>query len=235
MSTGAISDQSTSAASVFDLESLRKTPLSRDPYEHVIVSSFVQPEALRAINEDYPAIEQGGSFPLASVTFGPGFQVMVDALESDEFRKAFEEKFQIDLAGRPTTITVRKRCTTRDGHIHTDSLSKIITILLYMNPAWDDSGGRGRLRLLRSNNLDDFAAEVPPSGGSLVAFLRSDHSWHGHLPFIGERRVIQFNWVTDNESQRFTIFRHRLSASVKQMLSFGKPSKTPEPEDPSRM
>ncbi len=161
---------------------------------------------------------------------------MTQLEESDAVSgKPSRKSFQIDLTGScPTTITVRKRCTTRDGHIHTDSLSKIITILLYMNPAWGDSGGR--LRLLRSNNLEATSpAEVPPSGGSLVAFLRSDHSWHGHLPFIGERRVIQFNWVTDNESQRFTIFRHRLSASVKQMLSFGKPSKAPEPEDPSRM
>jgi hypothetical protein len=79
------------------------------------------------------------------------------------------------------------------------------------------------------------AAEAPAAGGALVAFLRSDHSWHGHLPFVGERRVIQFNWVTDNESQRFAIFRHRVSASVKQMLSFGKSSKDPRPLAPERM
>ncbi|HYK16867.1 MAG TPA: 2OG-Fe(II) oxygenase, partial [Bryobacteraceae bacterium] len=140
---------------------------------------------------------------------------------SEEFRRAFEEKFQIDLTDRPTTITVRGRSDTRDGNIHCDSESKIITILLYMNPGWDDSGGR--LRLLRSrDDIHDFAAEVLPSGGTLVAFLRSDHSWHGHLQFIGERRVIQFNWVTGEKSQRFNLFRHRVSASVKQLLSFGK-------------
>ena len=103
-----------------------------------------------------------------------------------------------------------------------------------MNPAWDNSGGR--LRLLRSrDSIEDVATEAPAAGGALVAFLRSDHSWHGHLPFIGERRVIQFNWVTDNESQRFAIFRHRVSASVKQLLSFGKYAKEPRPIDPGRM
>src|SRR5271156_7042751 len=100
---------------VFDLEAFHAAPLERAPYEHLVLRNFVKPEALRRINSDYPRIAQSGSFPLDSVTFGPGFQAMVDALESDEFRKAFEEKFQIDLAGRPTTITVRKRCTTRDG------------------------------------------------------------------------------------------------------------------------
>ena len=154
--------------------------------------------------------------------------------QSEEFRKAFEVKFQLDLSKRPTTITVRGRCDTHDGKIHHDSASKIITVLLYMNPAWDNSGGR--LRVLRSrDSIEDVTTEAPAAGGALVAFLRSDHSWHGHLPFIGERRVIQFNWVTDNDSQRFAIFRHRVSASVKQMLSFGKSSKERRPFAPGRM
>jgi hypothetical protein len=213
---------------IFDLETFRATPLSRDPYEHLVIPSFVKADALEKINADYPKIEHAGSFPLDHLEFGPAFQAMIDALESEEFRKAFEDKFQLDLSKRPTTITVRGRCDTHDGKIHHDSASKIITVLLYINPAWDDSGGR--LRVLRSrDSIEDLAAEA------LVAFLRSDHSWHGHLPFIGERRVIQFNWVTDNESQRFAIFRHRVSASVKQMLSFGKSSKEPRPVAPDRM
>jgi len=218
---------------VFDYEALRKAPLVREPYEHVILPGFVKPEALAKINADYPRIDHAGSYPLASLEFGPNFQRIVDALESEEFRKAFEEKFGTDLSGRPTTITIRGRSDTRDGNIHCDSESKIVTILLYMNPGWDDSGGR--LLLLRSrSDINDVAAEVPPSGGTLVAFLRSDHSWHGHLPFIGERRVIQFNWVTGEGSQRFNLFRHRVSASVKQLLSFGK-SKDSRAAAPERM
>jgi SM-20-related protein len=219
---------------IFDLDTFRNTPLSRDPYEHLVIPGFVRADALEKINADYPKIEHSGSFPLDHLEFGPAFQAMIVALESAEFRKAFEEKFEIDLSNRPTTVTVRGRCGTSDGKIHHDSASKIITVLLYMNPAWDDSGGR--LRLLRSqNDINDVVTEVPPSGGALVAFLRSDHSWHGHLPFVGERRVIQFNWVTDNESQRFAIFRHRVSASVKQMFGLNKPSKEPRPVDPNRM
>jgi hypothetical protein len=214
---------------VLDLETFRATPLRLSPYEHLVIPGFVKPDALREINADYPKIEHSGSFPLDSVKFGAGFQKLVDALESEEFRKAFEEKFQIDLSNRPTTITVRGRCGSGDGKIHNDSASKIITVLIYMNPSWENSGGR--LRLLRSKDtIDDVAFEVPPSDGTLVTFLRSDHSWHGHLPFSGERRVIQFNWVKDNDSQWVSLLRHRVSASVKQMLSFGKAPKTDKPE-----
>lgn len=222
------------ANQIFDLEAFRAAPLEREPFEHLVLREFVKPDALCRINSDYPRIMHSGSFPLDSVKFGPGFQAMVNVLESEEFRKAFEEKFGVDLTGRPSTITVRGRCGAHDGKIHNDSTSKIITVLLYLNPDWDDAGGR--LRLLRSrDDIDDVAVEVPPSDGTLVAFLRSDRSWHGHLPFEGERRVIQFNWVNDSSDQRLALFRHRLSASVKHLLSSFRPVKEPQPEDPARM
>jgi SM-20-related protein len=219
---------------ILDLDAFRAASLVRKPYEHLILPGFVKPDALRKLNADYPRIEQTGSFPLGSLKFGTGFQALVDALESAEFRKAFEEKFGIELSNRPSTITARGRCGARDGSIHCDSTSKIITVLLYVNPEWNNSGGR--LRLLRSrDDINDFAAEVPPFGGTLVAFLRSDHSWHGHLPFHGERRVIQFNWVNDTSNQRLAIFRHRLSASMKHLFGAIRPAREPQPHDSSRM
>ena len=145
------------------LETFRATPLVREPFPHLIVSGFIGPQALAAINADYPKISTSGSFPVDQVGFGPAFQTLLDELESDAFREAFEEKFGLDLSGRPTVTTVRGRCDARDGKIHTDSTSKIITVLIYMNESWQDTGGR--LRLLRSaDNLDDIIAEVPPVG-----------------------------------------------------------------------
>ena len=147
----------------------------------------------------------------------------LDELESDEFREAFEEKFALDLAGRPTTITVRGQCSPRDGRIHTDTKSKIITILIYMNAGWEHPGGR--LRLLKSaDNLDDAIMEVPPTEGTLLAFKRADNSWHGHKPFAGERRVIQFNWVTSEGDRRLAMLRHHVSAPFKRLIAAMRPS-----------
>ena len=51
----------------------------------------------------------------------------------------------------------------KDGRIHTDSATKIITLLLYMNPGWEMA--EGRLRLLRGPaDLDDYVREVTPLG-----------------------------------------------------------------------
>ena len=121
------------------------------------------------------------------------------------------------LSGRPTVTTVRGRCDLSDGRIHTDSTSKIITVLIYMNESWDEAGGR--LRLLRSaKNLNDIIVEVPPIAGTLLAFKRSNNSWHGHEPFSGERRVIQFNWLTSQGNRQIAMLRHHTSASFKRVL-----------------
>src|SRR5437588_2844794 len=156
-----------------DLDAFRLQALSREPFEYLVVPQFVKREALARINADYPRIAERGSFPVAQVDYGPAFQTLLDQLESPELREAFEEKFNIDLAGRPTTTTVRGWCGAGDGKVHTDSVSKIITVLIYMNMIWENLGGR--LRLLRSgDDLNGILVEVPPIGGTLIAFTRAE-------------------------------------------------------------
>ncbi len=200
------------------MDAFGATPLTKQPFEYLIVPNFVRSETCARINADYPSISQTGSFPVAQLSFGSAFQSLLDDLESDQFRSAFEQKFAIDLNGRPCTTTVRGQCSIKDGQIHTDSESKIITVLIYVNPAWEADGGR--LRLLRSGtDLDDVVAEVPPQEGTLLAFKRADNSWHGHKPFAGPRRVIQFNWVTSERNRRLAMLRHHISAPIKRLLS----------------
>jgi hypothetical protein len=204
---------------MLDLDALQATPLSREPFPHLIVPGFLRAEALQQVQRDYPEIAKPGSFPATELEYGPGFASLLGELEGEALRAAFAAKFAIDLAGRPTMVTVRGRAQAKDGRIHADSKTKIITVLLYMNGRWEAAGGR--LRLLRSpESLDDAIAEVPPDEGTLVAFLVTPHSWHGHAPFVGPRRVIQLNWVTDDEVVRHEQARHRFTARMKRLLSF---------------
>ncbi|MGA8656222.1 MAG: hypothetical protein WB586_08730 [Chthoniobacterales bacterium] len=73
-----------------DLERFERTPLAREPFEHLVVRGFVKPEARKAINDDYPKLQRPGSFPLSETTFGPKFKELIDDLVSREFRAAFE-------------------------------------------------------------------------------------------------------------------------------------------------
>jgi SM-20-related protein len=203
--------------SMLNLAAFEAAKLSREPFAFLVLPGFLRTEALAVVNTDFPRVERPGSFPLHGERFGPAFGALIDELRGEPVRAAFEKKFGMNLQGRPTMFTVRGRCSERDGFIHTDSASKLITVLLYMNASWEESGGR--LRLLRSSSdLDDYVVEVPPAEGTLIAFRRSSNSWHGHKPFIGPRRVIQMNWVTSRMVLYYETNRHRISATLKTVL-----------------
>jgi hypothetical protein len=204
---------------LLDLARLEATPLRRDPFDFVVVEDFVAAERKAELAAAFPPLRGHGSYPLAAVSCGPLFSRLAEELAGDALRRAIENKFEIDLGGRPTLITLRGYGDERDGRIHTDSASKLITLLLYLNPVWEAPAGR--LRLLRGpDDLDDYAVEVPPLAGMMVAFRRSATSYHGHYPHVGPRRSVQLNWVTDARVVRRELGRHRWSALVKSLNPF---------------
>lgn len=204
---------------MIDLGLVERTPLETDPFPYLVVPGFVPAGARAALSADYPQIDLPGSFPVADLRFGPAFGVFVAELEGPAMREVFARKFAVDLDGRPTMVTVRGRAQAKDGSIHTDTASKLITALVYMNEAWEAPGGR--LRLLRSpDDLDDMVIEVPPTAGTLLAFRVTRNSWHGHASADGPRRVIQLNWVESDRVVRRERLRHGLSARVKKLLPF---------------
>lgn len=183
--------------SLIRLQALYEQELQTDPFDYLVVPGFLDPDVLARVNRDYPDIATAANHALKGLACGPAFASLMEELQQPALAEALGEKFGLDLASMPTTITVRKYCERTDGNIHTDHKSKVITVLVYFNEEWTHE--EGRLRLLRSRDrLDDYAAEVPPLGGTLLAFRRTDHSWHGHTQFVGERRMVQLNYLQQN-------------------------------------
>jgi len=204
---------------MLDLALFQSIPLLTEPYEHIVVPSFVRPSVIEDINRDFPPMTRPGLFAINDLDYGPAFGNLVSALDSQALEQAMAEKFQTDIAGHPKLFTVRGRCRLKDGQIHTDTGSKIITVLIYLNTDWRAEGGR--LRVLNSGtDVNDYASEVPPIAGTLLAFKRSENSFHGHEPFEGDRRAIQFNWITDLATRDREIARHRFSARLKRLNPF---------------
>ncbi|MDJ0943908.1 MAG: 2OG-Fe(II) oxygenase [Kiloniellales bacterium] len=207
-----------SEAKVFDFAALEAASLQHDPFDFLVVPHFLTPLALAAANRDFPRITGPGNLSPESLTYGAGFRRLLEGLEGREFAERLGQKFGLDIADSPTTLTIRAYSEASDGNIHTDHRSKIITVLVYFNTNWSHQGGR--LRLLGSKtDIEDYAAEVPPIGGTLVAFRREDHSFHGYKRFVGERRAIQMSWLHQSRSaqykQRFDRFCTR---SIKRFL-----------------
>jgi SM-20-related protein len=202
--------------SYLDYDALERTALRTDPYDFIMVENFIRPERFPEVSTDFPKTPGPGSHPPSELEIHGHFAGLMAELDGEQFRKAIERKFDLDLTGRPTMYTVRGHVRARDGAIHTDTKTKIITVLLYMNEGWESDGGR--LRILRSGtDLEDYVAEVPPNGGTLLVFRRSETSWHGHLPHEGPRRAIQLNWVTSQDVVDREQIRHRFATKMKKV------------------
>ena len=204
---------------VLDLAALAATPVATDPFAHVVVPHFVPPEMLAKVLADLPAMASGGSFPPNAVRLGPAAAAMVKEMEGAALRDAIAAKFGLDLHEAPVMLTLRGRTREKDGRIHTDSVAKRVTVLLYLNKPTDAwAKQEGCLRLLRSaTDVEDFAVEVPPVDGTLLVFPNGPTTWHGHRQYVGVRHAIQLNYMANDQRAQAEMRRHRWSALVKRL------------------
>jgi SM-20-related protein len=204
--------------SVLDLAAFDSAALVHDPFDYLVVPGFLKPEAIEAVNRDFPELEGPANFAPEELMYGPSFAELLRELSQPEIADRFGQKFGVDLAASPTTITIRKYCELSDGDIHTDHWSKLITALIYFNPEWTHDGGR--LRMLRSaGDIEDYGAEVAPLAGTLLVFRRSDRSFHGHKRFAGERRMLQMSWVRSSRMAQYIQKLDRFSTRVMKRVS----------------
>ena len=185
------------------------------PFFHV-ENIFLDNIDNQLVIDDFPEITDGGSFHISSVSSGQLIDKLVKELESDEFKKILETKFNVNLNEAKVVTTLRGYSRKKDGKIHTDSKTKILTVLLYLNKNWQDSNGNLRL-LKRNNDLEDYIKEIPCSFGSLVAFKVTNKCWHGFKPYEGKRLSIQLNYIYP-EALKSHNLRHRLSSGLKSIF-----------------
>jgi hypothetical protein len=203
---------------LIDFASLRRVAAAQTPFFHLVARNLLTREAIDALVETFPKLPVSGLLPAQVLRLSPRLSQLAEELRGPLMGSILGEKFQIDLRDRPTMLTVRSQAAARDGRIHTDSESKIVTALLYLNPGWSAAGGR--LRLLRAGtDIADYFAEVAPEAGTLVAFRRSELSWHGHLPFVGTRRYLMINWMADASAAVRETTRHRVAAALKGIFT----------------
>ena len=202
-----------------DYTSLAETPLAVEPFPHLVIPGFVPPDSLTAVLAALPPLNRRGSFPPESVKLGIAARDLVTELQGDRMRDLIAARFNLDLGGAPTMLTLRGWTSERDGRIHCDSTAKRVTVLLYLNEQTEAFGRQeGCLRLLRGpGDLEDFVVEVPPVNGTLLVFPNGPATWHGHRRFVGQRYSIQLNYMTTDEKARSELRRHRLSAFVKRL------------------
>ncbi|PCH52477.1 MAG: hypothetical protein COC20_03250 [Cellvibrionales bacterium] len=201
---------------MLELDALRNASLRTDPYPYTVVTDFIESSKLPGVLSDFPVIQSPGSIPVEEISGGPAYQELMTALESDELRQVIAEKFDLSLDEYPTMTTLRGVMREKDGRMHTDSRTKVITVLLYLNETWDQPGGC--LRVLRNNSdIDNYVEEIQPLAGTLVVFKVTENCWHGHTSVEGKRQSIQLNYLVGDGAKNKHQFFHRLSARIKKL------------------
>ncbi|MGY6533694.1 2OG-Fe(II) oxygenase [Glycocaulis sp.] len=207
-----------SGSTLVNFDALAAGPVQKTPYTFLMAENVVTAGEAAQIRADYPAINEPGYLPLSKLERKGSFKQVTDDLMSARLAEVLGQKLGIDLTDKPRMITVRRVSKLSDGPIHNDSRSKILTMLLYLNEHWDESDA-GCIRVLNGpDDFDDYTAQVPPLAGQVFAFLRSDNSWHGHLPFEGERYVIQVTFLTSQEELDRKENRGGLQYFLKKLL-----------------
>ncbi|WP_304069723.1 2OG-Fe(II) oxygenase [Maricaulis maris] len=196
---GSTQSGKTGPGGLLDFDALRQARVRTEPYSYFVADGALSGDEAADVRRDYPSIDKPGYLPLSKLEASGEFKRLMDDLNSAELAQVLTDKFGVDFTEKPRMITVRKVSQLSDGPIHNDSKSKILTMLTYLNAEWDGTGA-GCIRVLNGpKDFEDFTEEVPPLAGYVFAFLRADNSWHGHLPFEGERYVVQTTFLTSQQ------------------------------------
>jgi SM-20-related protein len=204
------------ATGPLDLTPFLAAPVRQDPYPWIAASGCIRPETLPALRRDFPRLRRPGYHPVETFTPQGEFAALLAQIEAGALDRAMREKFGLDFTALPRLVTVRFTSAAHEGRPHTDSASKLATLLLYLHPDW--TSAEGHIRVLRRESLDEPLAEISPAEGNVFAFLRSVHSWHGHTPFTGERRVVQVAWLRDARDVERKRSRGRLAWWLKGLF-----------------
>lgn len=181
---------------LLNLARIRNAPVRSSPYPFFIATGALFAGSAGRVAADFPRITKPGAIAVEDTDHGALFANLLDELRGEGFRQLIADKLDLDLDGKDLVINVRGQTRWTDGNIHTDTPSKLVTVLLYFNAPGAAVNVTG-LRILRSgNDIDDFAEEVPPLLGTMVVFKVTPNCWHGFKPFAGERHSLQLNYLS---------------------------------------
>ena len=201
--------------SILNLGALRNSSVELTPFSYLCIDNFINPSHQQEVADSFPRVLLNGSVPLQQLEYRGAFATLMTEMQNDELRHLIAEKFEMNLTNRPCFVTVRANARRKDGRIHADTKSKLITVLLYLNSSWESQNGRLRL-LYNNHDLNHYAKEITPTLGRCLIFKVTPNCWHGHPSYVGPRRAIQLNYLVDETALQRHLAKHTQSAKWKR-------------------
>ena len=75
--------------SILKLDALKNAEVASTPYPYFVVENALADSEVQAVIQDFPKIEQGGSFNIEDVEIKPNFDRFLKSLDTPEFRQIF--------------------------------------------------------------------------------------------------------------------------------------------------
>ena len=189
----------TTRVQMMNLDRIRKHVLNTVPFQWACIKDLYDPVKSVKLASTYPCDHfkllsaQGGEKDYeyeARSLIGMGadcishpadlseaWKLLALDLLTPEYRSAMSELTGLDLTNAPMEVNVFHFGPGCSLGSHCDLPDKLVTHVLYFNRSWNTSDG-GCLNILRSADMADVAAEIPPLVGNSAVIVRSDHSWH---------------------------------------------------------
>ena len=178
---------------MFNFTKLGALKLHDHPFRYVVHDpTILDSKVLELLCENFPVTSKVGHNEVADVNLGKEWKAFIEEIHSAAYREAIEKVTGLSLSSYQVGIGLRHLSKLSHGSPHADVPRKKVTHLIYFNNEWPHE--TGRLRLLRSKNLNDVHDIITPLKGNGLIFVVSKNSFHGFEPFEGVRNAIQINF-----------------------------------------
>jgi SM-20-related protein len=184
---------------LIELARIHEQDLDTEPYSWAFVSELYGPDDAAALAATYPEdnfktmfgsdgeksweyevrslIHMSADVPSFPENLSAEWRQLAEDLLSADYRAAMGGLIGQDLSAAPLEVNVFHYGPGAWMGPHKDLADKIVTHVLYFNEHWDPSSG-GCLAILRSSEMSDVSAEIPPVVGNSAVLVRSETSWH---------------------------------------------------------
>ena len=183
-----------------NIERLHADFASADPYPHIVIDEFLEPEAAKAAIAEFPAVDAERWTNYIHVnerkfshtdptTWGPTLQRILDELNSPRFVQLIGNLLAVDdLIADPSLEGGGLHQSTRGGflnihadftvHPHHRNWQRRANIILFLNDSWAPEYG-GDLELW-STDMKECVRKISPVANRAVIFTTDATSFHGH-------------------------------------------------------
>jgi SM-20-related protein len=192
-------DRDSRGDSLLDLGALGPDVLHDEPYRWGCLRHAIRPEHAATLCRTFPTtgfwdlrkhdgekymrfllrplVPLGAGRPVLVESLDPSWRALLAELLAPTYRESCEHALGRSLNGASLEISAWRWDAEAELGPHVDIPRKIASQVFYFNDSWDPAWG-GCLRILRSADMQDVYAELPPDLGSASLIVRSDASWH---------------------------------------------------------